>query len=176
MKAARAAIVLALACACVQQAGACSSQLYASIEERLGYMQEVALHKALNGLPIEDLQQEERVLAGAVAAASAAGLDPDAAADFFRAQISAAKAIQYRYRADLLALPPQPRPRDLTTEIRPALLALGDRIISQLANCAKQRGSHGKATFEQLSAAVAVRYLSEADKRLLHAALAKLAE
>ena len=69
--------------------------------ERLSLMPFVAAAKKRGGLPIEDLAQEERVLAAArrevanAARASGRSPPPSTAVDaFFRAQMTAAKAVQ----------------------------------------------------------------------------------
>ena len=81
-------------------------RIFSTINERLSYMEDVALFKAQNHLPIEDIQRESVVINKAKVSASEQGLDPEIVKDFFQAQISVAKAIQYRYRADLLSQPP----------------------------------------------------------------------
>ncbi len=93
--------------------------LFETINQRLSYMKDVGLYKAQNQLAIENVERERVVLNSAKTAAAEKGLDADAVAGFFTAQISAAKAIQYRYRADLLSQPSQRQPLDLNAEIRP---------------------------------------------------------
>lgn len=80
-----------------------ASTLFKTINDRLSYMEDVALFKAVNHLPIEDSVREKKVIANAKTSAASKGLDPDSVEAFFEAQISVAKAIQYRYRADLLS-------------------------------------------------------------------------
>lgn len=75
------------------------------VNQRLAYMKDVAGYKAQQHLPIEDLAQEARVLASTQAEAERLGLDPLSVRPFILAQMDAAKAIQYRYRADWLAQP-----------------------------------------------------------------------
>ena len=77
-------------------------RLFLSIDERLGYMENVALYKAQNQIAIEDIERERIVLADATQQAVLHGINPDSIKRFFVAQINAAKAIQYRYRAELL--------------------------------------------------------------------------
>ena len=79
-----------------------SSDIFKTINERLSYMEDVALYKAQKGIKIEDLARELVVVETASLSAQKAGLDIESVSEFFQAQISAAKAIQYRYRADLL--------------------------------------------------------------------------
>jgi len=108
--------------------------LVASVEERLALMPFVAAIKQRRGLPIEVPERETQVLDAAVAAvrsaAKSAGDDvaPSEAAvrRLFRAQIEAAKVVQRRV---LVAPPPPTTPVfDLDTELRPALLRIGERI------------------------------------------------
>ena len=107
--------------------------LFQAINERLGYMEDVALFKAQNHLPIEDIQREKIVLSDAKELAASHGLDPESMERFFIAQINAAKAIQYRYRAELLTRELPTRKVDLQSEIRPALSQLGSHIVALFA-------------------------------------------
>ncbi len=104
------------------------------LDQRLSYMKDVAAFKWVNKLPIEDLQREEIVLNKSMSAAGDFGLDSLSTYSFFETQITLAKTIQqfwfdqwtkngfvnYDYA-------------DLKTEIRPALLELGDDILRTLA-------------------------------------------
>ncbi|MFQ9621615.1 MAG: gamma subclass chorismate mutase AroQ [Enterobacteriaceae bacterium] len=91
------------------------------INERLSLMKDVAGYKAQHHQAIEDLQQEKKVLESATADADSLGLKGESVRPFIQAQMDAAKAIQYRYRADWLAAPEtdwQPRPlQDVRTQI-----------------------------------------------------------
>ena len=51
--------------------------LFQSKDERLGYMDEVALFKAQNKIPVEDIEREKIVLSDAKELAASHGLDPD---------------------------------------------------------------------------------------------------
>lgn len=105
------------------------------VAQRLSLMDEVAAHKWLNDLPIEDLNREGVVIAAARASAANQGLDPAAADRFFRVQIEAAKEIQdYWISAWIDRDGPITAP-DLATEIRPELIRLGNAITKALANC-----------------------------------------
>jgi cyclohexadienyl dehydratase len=107
--------------------------LLAAIDERLALMPWVAESKRRAGLPVEDLQQESRVLEAGRrnvhdAAKRVQANPPDASAvtSFYRAQIEAAKAIQRR------TLQGETHRRaeasDLKTVLRPALMRIGDRL------------------------------------------------
>lgn len=120
--------------------------LLASLDERLSPMSEVARLKQVLGRPVEDRPREARVLAAALAAvareARARGVAPpavDATRALYRAQIEAAKEIQRRWMG--AQPPPEESPSEaaraqartrLESEVRPALIALGDRIAGLL--------------------------------------------
>ncbi|ANS42549.1 chorismate mutase [Serratia inhibens] len=140
------------------------------VNQRLAYMKDVAGYKARQHLPIEDLAQEAKVLASTEAEAGRLGLDPRSVRPFIVAQMDAAKAIQYRYRADWLATPEsgwQPRPLD---SVRPQIAELSNRILQRLA----QQLKTGPLTEQARGAFVgAIRQanLGEADKQRLFTAL-----
>ncbi len=151
-----------------------SAELFRTINERLSYMEDIALFKARNHLPIEDIQRENIVLDKAKASAHEHGFDPELVNDFFQAQISVAKAIQYRYRADLLSLPSFRQPQDLQNEVRPALIRLGHQIIQQMAAYCKKYGEFQQIQFSEFSETITVKYVTEMDKQLLFRALLKV--
>lgn len=128
--------------------------LFQSIDDRLEYMDDVALFKAQNKLPIEDLAREKIVLSAAKQLAANHGLDPDSIERFFIAQINAAKAIQYRHRAELLNRETPHLIIDLQSQIRPALDRLGSNIVTFLATLLQCRLSiseeHREAFMETL--------------------------
>ncbi len=111
-------------------------------------MRDVAAHKWLQELPVEDLAREQVVVATALEEARNHGLEPEGAAAFFREQIEAAKDIQRywfgRWQADG---GPQAAP-DLAAEIRPRLLLLGNEIIAGLGRAQ----AHDQAAFADLVA------------------------
>jgi len=148
-----------------------SVSLLQLINERLGYMEDVALFKAQRSLPIEDIQREKIVLTKATLSARKNGLDPTSTAAFFSAQIAVAKAIQFRYRADLLSRPTQKKPSDLQQEIRPALLRLGNQINQQMVEYLAVYGSFHSISFANVDKAINQRYITTADKHLLWNAL-----
>ena len=148
-----------------------SADLFQAIGNRLGYMQDVALYKAVNFLAIEDVDRERAVLASAVAHAASAGLDPASVESFFKAQIAVAKAIQYRYRAELLSMPELEPPTDLQRVVRPRLLELGGQIIERMAADLTEHGPFHESQFNAFAAAVDVSYVFDRDKRMLFDAL-----
>lgn len=111
--------------------------LLATVRERLSLMPFVADAKRRSGAPVEDRAREAVVLDAAVSAALQAARelrrpppDTEAVRRFYRAQIEAAKQIQRRVLAE--APDPARRAADLRSEIRPALLRIGDRIAALL--------------------------------------------
>jgi cyclohexadienyl dehydratase len=104
-------------------------------------MQDVAAHKWVNGLPVEDGAREAKVLESAEAAALRFGVDVSATRALFEAQIEAAKEIQrYWFTRWALGSPPRSAP-DLVGDLRPRLLALGDLILAGLAAAPGRAGS-----------------------------------
>ncbi len=93
---------------------------------------------------------------------------------FFKAQISAAKAIQYRYRADLLSHPVKKEPRDLKTVIRPALIKLGGQINSEMAGFLAEGGELTEKDWPSFKQTLQQQYLNAGDKRMLFDALSKV--
>lgn len=107
-----------------------SADVASLINQRLSHMKDVAGYKAQNHLAIEDLPQEAKVLANSVAEAEKLGLDGESVKPFIQAQMDAAKAIQYRYRADWLSTPEkgwQPAPLE---QVRAKISALSTAILT----------------------------------------------
>jgi cyclohexadienyl dehydratase len=101
--------------------------------KRLTIMRDVAAHKWINGIPVEDGAREARVLENAESAALRFGLDVAATRVLFEAQIEAAKEVQgYWFERWSEGDAPDAAP-DLVGELRPRLLALGDQILAGLA-------------------------------------------
>lgn len=141
------------------------------INDRLSLMKDVAGDKARRHLPIEDLAQERRVLDKSVADARRMGLDGSSVADFIQAQMDAAKAIQYRYRADWLATPEQgwsPRP---LAELRPKIAELSQQILEQQVARLWTQEPLDDAEKAQFIGALGQKNLSDADKERLWKAL-----
>ncbi|WP_168416075.1 chorismate mutase [Erwinia amylovora] len=112
----------------------------ALINQRLSYMKDVAGYKANNHLAIEDLSQEAKVLSGSVVLAVKLGLDGESVKPFIQAQMDAAKAIQYRYRADWLSEAQtgwQPQPLE---QVRSKISVLSTDILTHIS----QRLSKGE--------------------------------
>ncbi|WP_310619531.1 chorismate mutase [Flexibacterium corallicola] len=143
------------------------------INERLSYMRDVALYKAQNHLPVENVAREAIVLEKAQEQAQKLGLDPQTTLNFFKAQISAAKAIQYRYRTHWLSSPDtlQKQPRDLDSTVRPALITLGNQILNQIAVHLREKGPYTEKDRSHFMMSVNVPNLSQANKNGLFESL-----
>ncbi|KAB0563312.1 chorismate mutase [Pseudomonas sp. R11F] len=112
-----------------------------SIAERLEIADQVALSKWDSHKPVEDKKREQEVIASVAAQAPAYKLAPDAAEQFFSAQIEANKLVQYTLLSDWQfqgKAPDEPRP-DLVKQIRPRLDELQKRMLQQLADFTPQR-------------------------------------
>ncbi len=108
--------------------------LLAAIDERLSLMPTLGAAKRREGMPLEVPDREEAVLDAAVASARAAaenlGETPTPASEIralFRAQMEAAKEVQWNAVQDIAFEPPEKLP-GVDDELRPALLRIGDRI------------------------------------------------
>ncbi len=155
-------------------AGPSAAALFETIDRRLAHMEDVALWKARNHVAVEEVEREKVVLARAKAAAAEQGLDPERIEGFFKAQIAAAKAIQYRYRAELLSHPTDRRSKDLEGEIRPALIRLGDQIVGGIAGYVHEHGGFERSQFAKFDRAITAKHLSERDKQRLFEALLEI--
>lgn len=150
------------------------NELFSTIHLRLSYMEDVALYKANNGKAIEDRDREAVVIEKASLSAEKEGLDKQSVIGFFKAQISAAKAIQYRYRADLLTQPVTSTPRDLNTVVRPDLLRLGKKINTDIAEFLQGGGTLSDSDFTLFKATLDSDYLTDADKEMLFSSLTQI--
>ena len=68
--------------------------LSSNVNDRLGYMRDVAAHKWIGGLPIEDKAREAVVIRQATLTGLQYGIETAATKRFFSLQITAAKEIQ----------------------------------------------------------------------------------
>ena len=100
------------------------------INQRLSCMKDVAGYKANNHLAIEDLAQEAKVLSGTVLEAEKLGLDGESVKFFIQAQIDAAKAIQYRYRAGWLSVPEKSWQPEPLGQVREKISVLSTAILT----------------------------------------------
>lgn len=105
-------------------------RLVGLVDQRLALMPEVAAWKFRRQQPVADPAREREVLEQSVADALAARLDGGAARAFFAVQIQLARAVQAqlyeRWRASASS---PPVARDLATELRPRLDAIGRELL-----------------------------------------------
>ena len=117
------------------------------VDQRLQLMQDVAAYKYANHIAIENKQREKTVLASAIASAQKLQLDPATLEPFFRLQIKLAKIIQKgwieSWQSEGLVPTKKDVVADLKTEIRPALIILGDQLVEQLPLALAELNSAG---------------------------------
>jgi cyclohexadienyl dehydratase len=114
---------------------AAADDLSQLVEQRLGYMKDVAAYKWQHQLAIENIEREVVVLNAAQNQGLRFGLTKNSSRHFFSVQISAAKEIQ-RYWFAQWQSHPERAPENaasLEHEVRPALLSLGEAITAALA-------------------------------------------
>lgn len=155
-------------------AASTATELFSTINLRLSYMEDVALYKVNNNKPIEDVVREAIVIKKASLSAEKEGLDKQSVINFFKSQISAAKAIQFRYRADLLNEVTVNTPRDLNTVIRPELIKLGEKINTELAQYLQEGGTFSKKDLVPFKTVLNSRYLTDTDKEALFNGLTQI--
>ena len=109
------------------------SDVLGLVGQRLDLMRDVAAHKWINGLRIEDRDRETAVLLNAADVALRHGIEVASTRELFRVQISAAKEIQhYWFERWAIDNAPASAP-DLNKVVRPQLLVLGEQILASLA-------------------------------------------
>lgn len=126
--------VLALVVAGCAGPGREGGDLPGLMVERLSWMDEVAMVKRAQGLPVEDAVREGEVLDAMVALGAEAGLSGEVVRGFFAGQIEAAKVCQEewleRNAARKMAAEALP---DLAGTVRPELDVIGKRMLVALA-------------------------------------------
>lgn len=125
------AVVHLTSCAVLQSSH--SDDLPALICQRLAWMDEVAQIKLARGLPVTDAKREEELLKAMEGKGRVAGLPSSVTRLFFAGQIEAAKAYQTQWMKRMSR--PKAKPSelpDLATVVRPALDAIGQRMIVAL--------------------------------------------
>lgn len=147
------------------------SALLAAMVERLSLMSDVAESKRTTGKAIEDLEQEKRVLRAAIEGVSNEAVRmgiqaPDAkvVAPFFRAQIEAAKAIQWH---TLTQSPSSDEPPDLVDDLRPALVRISARINQLICLLPGKGAVERQNVLEQINQALAPFELPATEKQQL---------
>ncbi|MCW7762557.1 chorismate mutase [Photorhabdus luminescens] len=144
------------------------------INQRLSYMKDVAGYKAENHLPVEVLSQENKVLAKAISEAESFGLNGESVRPFVIIQMNAAKAIQYRYRADWLSVSEngwQPKPLE---DVRVKISGLSTEILQQIAILLKNGGKISASDKEMFMKNIQQHNLKDSDKQQIFSALEKV--
>ena len=140
--------------------------VFGLVGQRLALMKGVAHWKYVHGVQIEDLDREAIVLDRSVAVAVAEGIDDDSVRAFFQSQIDAAKDIQHCWIARWQAGEglPEGEPPDLTEQVRPQLLQIGESLIASLPGLLADGATWDGSNAQVFEAEVDVECLS-ADKR-----------
>ncbi len=117
------------------------------MERRLALMPEVAAWKHARGQPVTDAAREREVLDGWERSAAALGIERAAARAFMDVQISAAREVQERLRAEWVAGRASPPPaRDLNGVIRPELDRIGAQMLAAVNDVAANGEVFGDST------------------------------
>ncbi|QKN79800.1 chorismate mutase [Scandinavium goeteborgense] len=142
------------------------------INQRLSYMKDVSGYKANNHLAIEDIHQEIRVLSSSVLKAEKLRLDGESVKPFLQAQMDAAKAIQYRYRADWLSVQEGGWQPASLEQVRSKISLLNTKILTDISTqLSKGELFTDKTNFiKQLSQT----HLKDSDKECLWYSLKKI--
>jgi len=144
--------------------------LLALMDLRLALMPAVAQYKGQHNLPIEDLAQEAAILERAEAQAQDVGLDRTASRELFRIQIELAKQVQQATLQGLIPVPEWAHGLDLNTDLRPALVELGNRIVQELASTVISLREH-QFTLRAVEEEITMTGISAETKRQLGEAL-----
>ena len=155
-------------------------ELLGLVDERLQLMKDVAAHKFVNRIEIENSEREAHVLRRAMLSAQQVGLKPTTVEAFFRVQILQAKAVQNGWvehwrtaSEDTLSDTAIP---DLSEVIRPKLLDLGEHIVEQLPRALPQLHdiNQFESNFRKVDQAINSRFISKEMKRQLLRALVRI--
>lgn len=154
--------------------------LVAAIDERLALMPTVGAAKRDQGFPLEVPEREAYVIDAALEAVAAAAARSETPApsgtavrDFFRAQIEAAKQVQWDAVQDDDFSAPDPLP-DVEQVLRPALIRIGEKIARLLV--ALPADLEADAVQRSVEAGLRAPYLKDDRRRDLARAVAGLAD
>lgn len=151
-----------------------SRRIFSHVSMRLGYMQDVAYYKVYHGISIQDVTREHKVLESAKQKALKSELQSESFVFFAKTQIAAAKAIQYRYAADLMFQSLEQSPKDLKALIRPELIKLDKLLVEEVSVFLKNGHRFSPKDFDRFSSSINVSYLSINDKKHLFDALMQI--
>jgi len=154
--------------------------LFAAVDERLSLMPTVGVAKRREGLPLVDERREAAVLAAALEAVreaeAAAKMEPqprDLVLAAFRAQIEAAKEVQWAAVQDSRTEHPEVVP-GVDAVLRPALLRIGEKIARLLV--ALPKGLDREAVRAAARDQLRTPRLTEKSKLAIADSIAKLSE
>lgn len=149
-------------------------ELASALNKRFDVMKDVAGYKLANGLPVEDLPREKKVLQQTQVFAQAAMLDADSIRDFIHAQMTIGKAIQYRY-LDSWRIKPETHTQPKALEkVRAHILELDNQILNLISQQLLAGGGFNKEQNGMLQQRLDDKHISEWEKRLLIENLAKI--
>ncbi|HGJ5890636.1 MAG TPA: chorismate mutase [Arsenophonus apicola] len=143
------------------------------IEQRLSYMKYVAKYKFEKHLSVEDHTQENKVILNSINKAETLGLDKKSIEPFMISQINAAKAIQYRYKADWLSMPETINQYDDLKDIRLKISKLSDDILLLIANELKRNGQIKNQICLYINK-IQLHNLKDADKKIICSSLKQI--
>jgi cyclohexadienyl dehydratase len=110
------------------------SSLLAFMDLRLALMPAVVEYKHRHNLPVEDSLQENAIARQALVQAQGTGLDGAIVQELFRVQIELAKQVQRAVLQGEVVIPTWAHGLDLTEDLRPALVTVGNQIVRGLAS------------------------------------------
>ncbi|WGO82579.1 chorismate mutase [Arsenophonus apicola] len=148
-------------------------KIAALIEQRLSYMKYVAKYKFEKHLSVEDRTQENKVILNSINKAETLGLDKKSIEPFMISQINAAKAIQYRYKADWLSMPETINQYDDLKDIRLKISKLSDDILLLIANELKRNGQIKNQICLYINK-IQLHNLKDADKKIICSSLKQI--
>jgi len=110
------------------------ARVYDAVDARLTLMSEIAAWKWVRQRPIVDEDRERAVIEGMAEHANEFGLNPDSIRRVFQIQVQMARSVQTEYFEEWRrqGFPATRQVRDLDTDLRPALDALGDELLAAL--------------------------------------------
>lgn len=147
------------------------ADIFSLINERLSYMEDVALYKHNYHICIENVEVEKNLLKGVREYAENHRIDEESLVKFFKTQIEAAKVIQYRKRADYLMNPPDEKAPDLNTNLRPMIKILGQKINHQIKNFLNEGETFETSSYKLFEDSIDTYYLTRFEKQKLFEAL-----
>ncbi|WP_299734518.1 gamma subclass chorismate mutase AroQ [uncultured Endozoicomonas sp.] len=168
-------LILVLLAATWTRADPVASGIFELINQRLAYMQYVALSKASTHSPIANYDRELKVLKKAKTEAKQLGLNAESLSFFVQAQMDVAKAIQYRYLADWqVDKPSHLTAMDLDLKIRPELLKIDKEILTKLKSYLDSGQTIDGHLQHEFFKAINIEHITDKDKAILFNSLEKV--